>query len=312
MSKAVFEHLGHGVYHIDAHYIKPGIASLYCVIHNQQVAIIETGTAHSLPYVQQCLDELGIDADQVRYVVPTHVHLDHAGGAGVMMRAFPQAQLIIHPRGARHMIDPEKLVAATRIVYGDEVFDKLYGEIPPIAADRIISAEHLFSFKLDDREFVIIDTPGHAYHHFCVVDAASAGIFTGDTFGLSYPNLLKQGKRFIIPTTTPSQFNPEALHKSIDLMMSYRPERMYLTHFNCLPDPASLVDHYHKMIDRYVDITCAIKPDCEERTEMLMRAMSELYAEEYGVDSATLSGQLAMDIKLNSQGLAIWYQQSER
>ncbi len=312
MSQEVFEHLGHGVYHLDAHYIKPGIASLYCVVHNQQVAIIETGTAHSLPYVQQCLDELSLSADQVKYIVPTHVHLDHAGGAGVMMREFPQAQLIIHPRGARHMIDPEKLVAATRIVYGDEVFDKLYGEIPPIATERVISADHLYSFKLDDREFIIIDTPGHAYHHFCVVDPASAGIFTGDTFGLSYPGLLNKGKRFIMPTTTPSHFDPEALHQSIDLIMSYKPDRMYLTHFNLLPDPASLVDHYHTMIDKYVDITTAIKPDSDERTALLIQTMGDLYAEEYGLDSETITGQLAMDIKLNCQGLAHWYQHSGR
>jgi glyoxylase-like metal-dependent hydrolase (beta-lactamase superfamily II) len=312
MSDAVFQHLGHGVYHLDAHYIKPGVASLYCVIHNQQVAIIETGTAHSLPYVQQCLDELSISADQVKYIVPTHVHLDHAGGAGVMMREFTQAQLIIHPRGARHMINPEKLIAATREVYGDEVFDRQYGEIPPIEAERVISAEHLYRFKLDEREFIIIDTPGHAYHHFCVVDPASSGIFTGDTFGLSYPDVLKRGKRFIIPTTTPSQFDPGPLHQSIDLMMSYQPDRMYLTHFNMLPDPASLVDHYHRMIDKYVDITTAIKPDSDERTLLLMQAISDLYAEEYELDSETLSGKLAMDVKLNCQGLAIWYQKHGR
>jgi glyoxylase-like metal-dependent hydrolase (beta-lactamase superfamily II) len=312
MNPEVFEHLGQGVYHLDAHYIRPGVASLYCIVHNQQVAIIETGTAHSLPYVQRCLDELSISADQVKYIVPTHVHLDHAGGAGVMMREFSQAQLIIHPRGARHMIDPERLVAATREVYGDEVFDKLYGEIPPIAAERVIAAEHLHRFKLDDREFIIIDTPGHAYHHFCVVDPFSAGIFTGDTFGLSYPGLLNNGKRFIIPTSTPSHFDPEALHKSIDLMMSYQPERMYLTHFNVLPDPASLVDHYHTMIDKYVEITTAIKPDSDERITLLMQAMGDLYTEEFGVDSETLSDKLAMDIKLNCQGLAHWYQHSGR
>jgi glyoxylase-like metal-dependent hydrolase (beta-lactamase superfamily II) len=312
MSDVVFEDLGFGVYHLDAHYIKPGVASLYCVVHNQQAAIIETGTAHSLPYVQQCLDELSISADQVKYVVPTHVHLDHAGGAGVMMREFPQAQLIIHPRGARHMIDPEKLIAATRVVYGDEAFNKQYGEIPPINAERVVSAEHLYRFHLGDREFIIIDTPGHAYHHFCVVDPASSGIFTGDTFGLSYPNLLKNGNRLIMPTTTPSHFDPEALHQSIDLIMSYQPARMYLTHFNMLPDPASQVDHYHRMVDKYVELTTSIKPDSEERTAMLIQAMGNLFAEEYGMDSETISSLLSMDIQLNCQGLAHWYQQSGR
>jgi glyoxylase-like metal-dependent hydrolase (beta-lactamase superfamily II) len=312
MSLVADDHLGNGVYHIDAHYVKPGVASLYCVVHHQQVAIIETGTAHSLPYVRNLLTQLGLSAQQVRYVVPTHVHLDHAGGAGVMMREFPQAELIIHPRGARHMIDPAKLVTATRGIYGDKAFDDLYGEIPPIDASRVIAAEHGFSFKLDDREFTIIDTPGHAYHHFCVVDPASKGVFTGDTFGLSYPNLRYQGNRFIMPTTTPSHFDPAALHKSIDLIMSYQPQRMYLTHFNMLPDPSALVDHYHTMVDRYVELTLSVKPDSEEALSRLMQAMGELLMDEFDLEQDTISNQLAMDIKLNCQGLAHWYQHRER
>lgn len=312
MNQAPYQDLGQGVYHLDAHYIQPGVASLYCVVHNQQVAIIETGTAHSLPYVQQLLADLSLSADQVKYVVPTHVHLDHAGGAGVMMREFKQAQLVIHPRGARHMIDPARLIAATREVYGDQVFEELYGEIPPIQSSRVISAEHLSSFKLDDREFIIIDTPGHAYHHFCVVDQSSQGIFTGDSFGLSYPELLLNGNRFIIPTTTPSQFDPPALHQSIDLMMSYHPQRMYLTHFNMLADPAALVDDYHRLLDEYVRITESVKPLSEDRVPVLMSAMEDLYMREFELDAETVKKKLAMDVRLNSQGLAIWYQRRER
>ena len=312
MSEAVFQDLGNGVYQLDAHYVKPGVACLYCVVHDDQVAIIETGTAHSLPYLKQFLSDLSLSADQVRYVVPTHVHLDHAGGAGVMMREFPQAQLVIHPRGARHMINPEKLISATRAVYGDDVFDRLYGEIPAIDEQRVIRAEHLSSFKLAQREFIIIDTPGHAYHHFCVVDPASSGIFTGDTFGLSYPELLYRGHRFIIPTSTPSHFDPAALHQSIDLMMSYHPDRMYLTHFGILPDPASLVDHYHSMLDKYVDLTLTVKPDSEQGQKSLVNALGQLLADEFELSEETISAKLAMDIQLNCQGLAHWYQHREQ
>ena len=312
MSQPLYQRLGHGVYQLDAHYVNPGVACLYCVVHDEQVAIIETGTAHSLPYVKQFLADLSLSADQVRYVVPTHVHLDHAGGAGVMMRDFPRAELVIHPRGARHMIDPEKLVAATRVVYGDKVFDRLYGEIPAIEKERVISAEHLYSFKLGEREFIIIDTPGHAYHHFCVVDPASNGIFTGDTFGLSYPNLQFKGNRFIIPTSTPSHFDPAALHQSIDMMMSYQPDRMYMTHFGILPDPASLVEHYHAMIDRYVEVTLKVKPENQPAIDSLVKALGELLASEFDLADDVVNQQMKMDIKLNAQGLAHWYQHRER
>ena len=183
-----YQSLGQGVYHLDTLYIEPGVASFYCIIDGGEIAIIETGTSRSLPQLENLLSDLSLSPEQVKYVIPTHVHLDHAGGAGAMMQAFPHAQLIIHPRGARHMINPEQLVNASKAVYGEETFTRLYGEIPPIDENRVIAAEHESTFHLGERELLIVDTPGHAYHHFCVVDLTSRGIFSGDTFGLSYPN----------------------------------------------------------------------------------------------------------------------------
>jgi glyoxylase-like metal-dependent hydrolase (beta-lactamase superfamily II) len=307
-----YQDLGQGVYHLDTHYIHTGIASLYCVVHNGEAAIVETGTAHSLPYVEQLLHHLSIAAEQVKYVIPTHVHLDHAGGAGVMMQAFPEARLVIHPRGARHMIDPQKLVSATRAVYGDETFEHLYGEIPPIDEARIIIAEHETSIRLNDREFIIVDTPGHAYHHFCVVDPFSNGVFTGDTFGLSYPNLLCRNRRFIIPTTTPTHFDPQALHHSVDLLMSYKPTQMYLTHFNRLPDPAEHIDQYHEWIDKFVDLTERLQPMGDEGLRVMKVEMGELLKQGFELDDEIIRGQLAMDIELNSMGLAHWHQTREQ
>lgn len=304
----VYEHLGQGVYHLDAQYIHPGMASLYCVVQNNEVAIIETGTAHSLQYVETLLRDLSLTADKVRYVIPTHVHLDHAGGAGVMMQAFPDAQLVIHPRGARHMINPQKLVAAARAVYGDETFDRLYGDILPIDESRVISAGHNTSIKLDNREFIIIDTPGHAYHHFCIVDTFSQGIFTGDTFGLSYPDVTCRNQRFIIPTTTPTQFNPEALHQSIDLLMSFNPAKMYLTHFNCLPNPQYHLEQHHQWIDKFVELTERIQPRGDEAYKQIKQEMSQILQQEFELSDESIQGQLAIDIDLNSKGLAHWYQ----
>lgn len=301
------ESLGQGVYHIDTHYISTGVASFYAVIHQDQVAIIETGTSFSLPYLQALLEALDITNHQVKYVVPTHVHLDHAGGAGAMMQAFPSAQLVIHPSGAKHMIDPTQLVAASKQVYGEQTFNRLYGEIPPIEADRVIDAEHNSSFHLGDRELQIVHTPGHAYHHFCVIDSYSAGIFTGDTFGLSYPDLLYQGQRFVIPTTTPTHFNPEALFASIDLLMSFAPRQMYLTHFNKLDDPARVVDQYKGLISKFVDLTERVKPADDAGLERLMQRMGDLLQQQFALADATINGQLANDIRLNSQGLAYWY-----
>jgi len=303
-----YEALGHGVYHLDAFYFRPGIASLYCVIQGDEVAIIETGTSHSLPYVEKFLSDLSVEPEQVKYIIPTHVHLDHAGGAGLMMQSFQHAKLVIHPRGARHMIDPTRLVAATKEVYGEKLFDKIYGEIPAIDEERIIVAQHETTISLKDREFLIVDTPGHAYHHFCVVDPASRGIFTGDTFGLSYPNLIYQNKRIVLPTTTPIHFNPEALYSSINLLMSFQPERMYLTHFNMLPDPASVVDQYKTWVEKFVQLTEAVKPVDDSMLPVLIKQLGVMIAQGFELSDEIITTQLAMDIKLDSQGLAYWYQ----
>ncbi len=303
-----YQYLQQGVYHLDAFYINPGVASFYCIVHQQDIAIIETGTSHSVPYLQQFLKDLNLSVDQVKYIIPTHVHMDHAGGAGAMMQLCPNAQLIIHPRGARHMIDPTKLVAATKQVYGVEMYNKVYGEIPAIDESRVISAAHESCYCLGDRELLIIDTPGHAYHHFCVVDSYSNGIFTGDTFGLSYPDILHHNKRIVFPTTTPVHFNPEALLKSVDLLMSFQPERMYMTHFNILPDPASLVDQLKSSIEDFVELTESIKPVDDSFLPDMIKAMSQLFSEQFDISDEMLKTKLAMDLKLNSQGLMVWYQ----
>jgi glyoxylase-like metal-dependent hydrolase (beta-lactamase superfamily II) len=304
---ADFEDLGQGVYLLDARYGRPGVACFYAIVGGDQVAFVETGVSASLQQALALLVALDMKPEQVRFVMPTHVHLDHAGGAGAMMRAFPEAELIVHPRGARHLIDPSRLIAGTRAVYGDEAFDRLYGEIPPVSESRVIAAGDGGLFELGGRQLRIVDTPGHAYHHFCVVDEASRGIFTGDTFGLSYPRLTdRAGRRVVIPTTTPVHFNPEALKQSVRRLMAYRPERVYLTHFGPLPDPASRVGQYLDWIDRFVAITEEIQPREDMQIPDLARALGEALAADFGFDQAALDW-LQADLQLNAQGLAHWF-----
>ncbi len=302
-----FEELGNGVYLLDARYIRPGIACFYAVVEGDAVAFVETGVSASLQQALALLVALDMRPEQVRYVMPTHVHLDHAGGAGAMMQAFPEAELVVHPRGARHLVDPSKLIAGTRAVYGDEAFDRLYGEIPPVSEARVIAAADGDSFSLNGRELLIVDTPGHAYHHYCLVDAASSGIFTGDTFGLSYPQLTdRKGRRVVIPTTTPVHFNPDALGQSVQRLMAFEPQRMYLTHFGELPDPAAHVDQYMELVDRFVAITESVAPLDDAQIPQLAQALGEELVQRYGYDDEAL-GWLKNDLELDAQGLAHWF-----
>ncbi|MDH5355416.1 MAG: MBL fold metallo-hydrolase, partial [Gammaproteobacteria bacterium] len=158
---------------MDSGYIQREYAAIYLIQEADEIAIIETGTFHSIPNVLALMSDLGVSNDQVKYVIPTHIHLDHAGGVSAMMDLFEQARLIVHPRGARHMIDPSRLVAGSMAVYGEEPFKRLYGEINPVDESRVDIANDLDVYSLAGRDLVFIDTPGHARHHFCIYDAKS-------------------------------------------------------------------------------------------------------------------------------------------
>ena len=298
--------LAHDVYCIDALYVKPQVAAIYLLQQADEVAIIETGTYYSVPNVLATLAELGIAKSQVKYVIPTHVHLDHAGGAGEMMRQFEQASLIIHPRGARHMIDPQKLIAGTIDVYGEAAFNQLYGSIEPIAEARVELAPDLACFDVGGRELIFIDTPGHARHHFCIYDQVSDGVFTGDTFGISYAPM-KQLARGLIPTTPPVQFDPPALQQSISRIMSFNPSRLYLTHYGEFVDPAAQVSSFNQWIDEYVDLCRQMDSSAAGYARSLEQALQGLILKGLaGDDNAMLGRILQTDIRLNAQGLAHW------
>jgi len=309
---AEFTALRHGIYCIDALYVQPRVASIYLLREGDEVAIIETGTYHSVSNVLATLKELGIAKSQVKYVIPTHVHLDHAGGAGEMMRQFDAARLIIHPRGAFHMMDPQKLVAGTIAVYGEEKFRQLYGSIEPIAENRIIVAEDQARFKLEQRELVFFDTPGHARHHFCIYDQASSGVFSGDTFGISY-DAMKTLERGLVPTTPPTQFDPQALHESVARIMSYQPDTLYLTHYGEFDNPAAQVDSFNRWIDAYVEFCRKENPTDPQNDGDFETALGDMTMHGLGVGAkgSEMARVLKNDIRLNAQGLAYWWRHTQ-
>lgn len=314
---ATYTNLEHGITVVDAEYGTSGVAALYLLQQGDQVAVIETGTNHSVPLISQVLETKGLSFDNVRYVIPTHVHLDHAGGAGELMHHCVNAELIIHPFGAAHMIDPSRLEAGTIAVYGEERFRKLYGSIRPIDEQRVIKAPDGFSVSLNGRELEFLDTPGHARHHFCVLDKTSKGIFTGDTFGVCYPQLTTTEGRFCFATTTPVQFDPDALIESVARLMSYQPETMYLTHFGALKPTPAIVKQLKKSITDIRDMALSCKDITENRvnvleTKLLKHVLQEL-ADLHCEQSPELQTAVMLnDIKLNAQGMDVWLTRLDR
>jgi len=300
---------GQGIYTIDTGFQRRGLVASHLIQQGEHYAFIDVGTSSCLRSIQESMRKLAIRPEQIKYIMVTHVHLDHAGAAGVLMQLCPQAQLVVHPRGARHMIDPTKLIAGAAAVYGDETLEKTIGEIRPVAAERIIEATDELILELHGRPLLFLDTPGHAKHHYCVYDEASNSFFTGDTFGLSYEALSVQGDRFIFPTTTPVQFEPDALHHSIERMLSYQPDRMFLTHFGGIGSVPEKADDLHRHIDAFVKL--ADENYVADQTECVTAITAALF--DYLQEELTQAGfnmskeqvheVMGMDIKLNAQGL---------
>ena len=301
----------HDIYSVDAEYVRPKHAAIHLILENGRVAFVDTGCNDSIPNALRALDELGVSVDSVDYVMLSHIHLDHAGGAGTMMKLFPNARLVVHPRGAWHMAKPARLMESVATVYGIEETRRLYGEVLPIDASRIIEATHETSIDLAGRKLLCLDAPGHAKHHIAIVDSKSGHIFSGDIFGLSYPELDTDGRQFVFPTTTPVQFDPQAMHASIEMLMSYRPQAIYLTHFGQTCDVAGKALDLHRMIDAHVAIALREKKAGAERHARIRVGLDELLLEEtkrFGCRLADADGLKVFDadLELNTQGLVVW------
>jgi glyoxylase-like metal-dependent hydrolase (beta-lactamase superfamily II) len=306
----------HGITAVDTEYLHPGHAASHIIQHGGRAAFVDVGANSSVPYLLRALEQLGIPRETVDYVFLTHVHLDHAGGAGLLMRELPKARAVLHPRGAPHMIDPEKLVAGSKVVYGEERFRRLYGDIVPIPAERVLISDDGAHYDLGGRDLQLLHTPGHALHHYVVVDQAHASIFTGDTFGISYRELDTSQGAFIIPTTTPTQFDPDQLIGSIDRMMTYSPESMYLMHFSRVTDVPRLAKSLKEQIRELVRIALdsANSPDRSGAIRARVRALWLDLLRQHGcsLTAEQIDEFLEGDLDLNTQGLVVWLDRQKR
>jgi len=305
-----------GVLAVDGGFVREHMAACYMVEAATEVAFIEVGANASTPRLMKVLEARGWKPEDVRYVIVTHIHLDHAGGAGSLMQLLPNATFLVHPYGVRHMVDPSKLEAGARAVYGNELFDKLYGKLIPVAEDRVQVMEDGDVVRLGERQFLFIDTPGHARHHFCVHDSQTNGWFSGDTFGLSYRELDTSKGAFLFPTTTPIQFDPAALKESVKRLMANQPEFMYLTHYGRVTDLQRLAKMMTDGVDKLAAIAERYKDD-DQRTIKIETAMKDWLMAGTKAHGVSLSEEecyelLKSDIVLNTQGIEFWLDHRDR
>ena len=309
MENAHIKDYGQGIFGIDAGYEREGMAAVYIVRSGGEAAVIETAHNASLPRVEAACKELGITPEAVKYICVTHVHLDHAGGAGSYMQAFKNARLVVHPRGARHMADPGKLMEGVRAVYGEAETARMYGDVVPVPAERIIAAEDGEELPLGAVALRCLWTPGHAKHHIIIFIRRLSCIFSGDAFGISYEWMRSGTREWAFPSASPVQFDPSAARKSVELIEALSPNRVFLTHFGEIDKTVLCAAELRNGLSDYVEITEKAGGNKSE----IRKALEQLYLSEakkcdIPMSEAQILRALDTDIELNAQGLACWYE----
>jgi len=304
------ETLDHGITRIDGDYIRPGLAAFYLVVENGRGAFIDTCTSHSVPRALAALEAAGLDRGQVDWVLPTHVHLDHGGGSGALLRELPNARLVCHPRGAPHLRDTSRLVAGSMQVYGAAEMERLFGEVVAVPDERLVESEDGMELDLGGRTLTLLHTPGHALHHYCVWDAQSRGLFSGDTFGISYREFDTASGPYLFATTTPVQLDPDAWLVTVDRLVALEPEAVYLTHFGRLGNVGQLAAMLRSDLRRVRDLALAHADDPDPaaaiRRRLEIHFLGDLAEHGVSLSRSHILELLKMDLDLNSDGLAIW------
>lgn len=309
---------GFGISCIDTELFRVGLAACYLLRHGDEAVFIDTGTRNSIPLLLDVLRQQDIKPEQISWVMPTHVHLDHAGGAGALMHHLPNARLLIHERGARHMIAPDKLQAGSLAVYGEERYEKAFGSLLPVPEERVVVAPDGYTVDLGGRVLTFFDTPGHARHHYVVWDEYSRGLFTGDTFGVSYPELNMGTRRFMFPPTTPIQFDPDAWHDSVVRLVALQPDRVFLTHYGMHEEIRDLASQLHEQIDAYVHLSADVLTNNDSAAAdrlahaLMQHSLAELAERQCPLTPEYIRRLLKGDMDLNAQGLVHWRQMLAR
>lgn len=221
----------------------PRYGGVYVLREGGEAALVETGTSLAAPLVLRALEGLGIGKGDVKWIFITHIHLDHGGGAGVLVQELPGARVVVHARGAKHLVDPSRLLASVREAVGERF--PLYGTVVPIPRERLVEVEEERSFRVGGLEILAVPSPGHAPHHLCYFIPATGELFTGDAAGLHLG-----GKLY--PATPPPSFDLERSLGTLERLRALRPRRLLFTHFGPGGDPDRLLREYGELLRWWV------------------------------------------------------------
>ncbi len=301
-----------GLYQFDTHYVRPRHTACYVVVEQGRAAIVDCGVPANVPPLLAALEGIGVAREAVDWVIPTHAHLDHCGGAGQLMQELPAAKLATHPSAAPHLIDPEQLEAGVRALYGDDFFDREYAPIIPVEAARVLETEDDEEIELAGRVLRAIHTPGHAWHLESILDTATNTLISGDAFGNAYPELVGDDGPLVLPVVPPPQFKPEVYKASIDRIVALQPDRVALGHFGAIDDPERAGADLRRLVDDWVEKCWQVASADELLAAFLEAGDRELERRGRSEDQAAFREAYHMDLWLTAEGMWLWRRKEEK
>jgi len=275
------------------------------LITGERPLLIETGSQSSVATLMRALEHIGIDHDSLAGVAVTHIHLDHAGGVGDIARAFPGATVYVHELGARHLIDPSRLIESASRVYGD-LLDSLYGRLDPTDAERVVVLYDDDIVDVGNRVVRAIDSPGHAKHHLAFLDETSGLLFAGDALGVQLPD-----GGVLRPATPPADFDFAKAISSMHRFSALQPAGIALTHYGLIPlDPDDLLAEAEMRLREWVGVA----EDAYQRGEDIAEALTKEFAQQNDdIDQEQRSRIETLNgIHSNAAGLRRWIETRDR
>lgn len=296
--------IGNNVWMIDLFEQGRPCRSAAYLLLDEKITLIETGSAKSHEILLSAMAKLGLKPEDLAYVIVTHVHLDHAGGAGQMMEKAVNAKLVVHPRGARHMIDPSKLWAGTSQVYGERIHE-LFGSMVPVPEERVLIRNHLDTLDIGKRTLTFFDSPGHAKHHFTILDPLNDVLYAGDAVGVRYRTCYTGWDfEWVMPSSAPTDFDPVAVHNTMAMLREVPFSWVYHTHFGRSPKEEALretercangmAELIHRIYEPDIDVNTVISALREWITQDL---------KQQGYEPGTDVEVLDFDVILDALGL---------
>jgi glyoxylase-like metal-dependent hydrolase (beta-lactamase superfamily II) len=254
------------------------------LVEGPQPALIETGSQSSTTTVIDALAAAGLGSEDLRWLVVTHIHLDHAGAVGDMAQAFPNATVVVHEKGARHLVDPSRLIDSASRVYGP-LLDDLYGRMLPVAEQRLLAAGDGVTLDIGNgRRLRLVDSPGHAKHHHAVLDEQTGTLLVGDAVGVQLPDL-----GVLRPASPPPDFDLEEAVASLRRFRELKPTQVVLTHYGPMADGEATLIAAEEMLYRWVEVARRVMQECADAG---VDDVAAALADEFGKLPADVSEEL--------------------